>query len=890
MVHLVLTHGRSQEFGIPATMLDEWEAALRYGLERAKAPFAKDIPVSLAFYGDYWRPDAEEAAERAVDDTPSELQTALAMEMAAAAPQARERALETERLGWDSLNGLVVWLDDHIKVGDLAVGWFMRDVESYFSDGELREKAIARIVDAVNAAADEVVLLGHSLGTVVAYDALRRHPDLPVRGYVSLGSPLGLPTVRRSLQETDGALRFPDDLERWVNIYDKRDFVTGNQPLAALYPAADGRGVEDSLSQGKRPSVLKPNAAHDGVVYLSAVVLGKAVRSLVETIEGGRESAGERGFAMAEPPDHAFETMVAANGGGAASPNGDGERSWEPEAGALPDFAFAIDEGGGETAEAAPPGAGERSGEVAVKPVAKAKKRQRKPAKARMRKVERAASAEFPYVVPPGSINTLRYQIGVKARHAADTTIVTEVPADAERLELTVVVQAADFAVLDPKTNEPSAAAATAPLSLDLMNEEAEAEGEFLLRAKASDEPLSSTIHLRFLHGNTPVGHIPLPTIIAGDAAGIVRPAEEPRGAAIRVSADAAPDPDLVIFVNLAAQGTFEIAVSRLGRGKRKTYKRELGFVSVVGEPWQWAKAMLEKFRLARDLKPAERKERIENLGRELWRQLPRDFQEFYWEEMHGKDLTIAISSEEPYIPWELIKPEREGGGRAAPILGTAFSIARWKEDRYLPDPIVVSEFRVVAPTYPANALPAADLEANDLVARFKAERVNPGRRAQVIKLLKSKNLQVLHFSGHGRFGDTPNDTRIALLDRPLDLIDLNSAGFAAAEDPPLVFLNACEVGEQGWSLTQIGGWAEAFCQAGSTGFVGPYWAVNDQVARKAALLFYDSLRAGQTVGEAIREVRRQFTADKEFRHHPTWLAYTLHCQPNVTVAFPEAG
>jgi hypothetical protein len=64
MVHLVLTHGRAQEFGIPQTMLEAWEPALRYGLQRAEAPFFADIPISLAYYGDYWRPDAEDVPTR----------------------------------------------------------------------------------------------------------------------------------------------------------------------------------------------------------------------------------------------------------------------------------------------------------------------------------------------------------------------------------------------------------------------------------------------------------------------------------------------------------------------------------------------------------------------------------------------------------------------------------------------------------------------------------------------------------------------------------------------------------------------------------------------------------------------------------------------------------
>ena len=57
MVHLVIVHGRAQEFGIPVAVQRPLEEGLRWGLERVEAPYFATVPVSLAFYGDYWRPD-----------------------------------------------------------------------------------------------------------------------------------------------------------------------------------------------------------------------------------------------------------------------------------------------------------------------------------------------------------------------------------------------------------------------------------------------------------------------------------------------------------------------------------------------------------------------------------------------------------------------------------------------------------------------------------------------------------------------------------------------------------------------------------------------------------------------------------------------------------------
>jgi CHAT domain-containing protein len=126
----------------------------------------------------------------------------------------------------------------------------------------------------------------------------------------------------------------------------------------------------------------------------------------------------------------------------------------------------------------------------------------------------------------------------------------------------------------------------------------------------------------------------------------------------------------------------------------------------------------------------------------------------------------------------------------------------------------------------------------------------------------------------------------IRLADSALVPRDLSRARLGLTAHP-FVFLNACEVGEQGWALTKIGGWAEAFTDIGFSGFIGPYWAVNDRIARKSSLLFYRSLAAGLTVGEAVRQIRLQFYADPDDAGHPSWLAYTLHCQPNIHIQMP---
>src|SRR5207253_8529600 len=60
----------------------------------------------------------------------------------------------------------------------------------YLSDDSIRREARKRVTDQVSE--DTRIIVAHSLGTIVAYEALCAHPEWPVRTFVTLGSPLGI--------------------------------------------------------------------------------------------------------------------------------------------------------------------------------------------------------------------------------------------------------------------------------------------------------------------------------------------------------------------------------------------------------------------------------------------------------------------------------------------------------------------------------------------------------------------------------------------------------------------------------------------------------------------------------------------------------------------------
>lgn len=131
-------------------------------------------------------------------------------------------------------------------------------VAAYLDDETVREGAIEAVLSKVTA--DTKVVLAHSLGTVVAYEALHRL-EQPLPLLVTFGSPLGLRSIiRRRLRPQP--LRSPVHLKRWVNVADRDDFIVATLRLRALFPD------DDAVLERTRLVRNRNTAPHAAVEYL----------------------------------------------------------------------------------------------------------------------------------------------------------------------------------------------------------------------------------------------------------------------------------------------------------------------------------------------------------------------------------------------------------------------------------------------------------------------------------------------------------------------------------------------------------------------------------------------------------------------------------------------
>lgn len=127
----------------------------------------------------------------------------------------------------------------------------LRQAAAYLQRPGLKEHIDDMVMDQVfkDLPSDEkVIVVTHSLGTIVGYDLLRRlrhsvKPDL----FLTLGSPLGINIVKSRLGPP---LVFPNSIKRWVNASDKEDFVALHTVLNRKTFGVDGIVNITSIDNG----------------------------------------------------------------------------------------------------------------------------------------------------------------------------------------------------------------------------------------------------------------------------------------------------------------------------------------------------------------------------------------------------------------------------------------------------------------------------------------------------------------------------------------------------------------------------------------------------------------------------------------------------------------
>jgi hypothetical protein len=139
---------------------------------------------------------------------------------------------------------------------------------AFLSDARKRCASERRLADAIDRARRQgrpIILIAHSLGSLVAYDYLSSRTDsVLVSRFMTIGSMLGSPELRRLVIGGDSTdvLSKPASAKEWINIFNEEDPIAGPVSLGHDVPA--------------NPPADEPDP-HEMVGYLRGSIVAKEV-------------------------------------------------------------------------------------------------------------------------------------------------------------------------------------------------------------------------------------------------------------------------------------------------------------------------------------------------------------------------------------------------------------------------------------------------------------------------------------------------------------------------------------------------------------------------------------------------------------------------------------
>lgn len=235
-MRLIFLHGRDQQGKDGQALQETWTAALGQGLIAAHLPNnIQQHEVVFPYYGDDLAEMVKEignAAPAGVSTKGGELGAAgfdrvqmdLLQDMLAPASVNDETEAQVSEKGVQNtaLARVIARAIDSSRFGPNVLQALTKDVSIY-----LTHEVVAKRINAIVAATIEkgpCIVVAHSLGSIIAYRVLRElGVEAQVRRLITVGSPLGLNTVRKMLSPP--ARTFPVGVTSWMNAYDSADIV-----------------------------------------------------------------------------------------------------------------------------------------------------------------------------------------------------------------------------------------------------------------------------------------------------------------------------------------------------------------------------------------------------------------------------------------------------------------------------------------------------------------------------------------------------------------------------------------------------------------------------------------------------------------------------------------
>ncbi len=239
--HYIAIHGRSNK--PPAHILeDSWLRAINDDRKQVNQPLINKLQFSMAYYADvFYQQPLYFDPEPYLPDIPTNHSP---IPLAVDEDHLSEMMEQNKwRLNNRFFEPLLSEFGVYRALNYLSkplLRYWLTDVYHYFHDPAFAleiEKPLIRLLQQYRH--HSITLISHSLGTVIAYNVLqklaahRTTQDITIDKWITLGSPLGLASVKAQLKRNlQGSLTVPENVSAWHNYSDKRDIVCIDGDLA----------------------------------------------------------------------------------------------------------------------------------------------------------------------------------------------------------------------------------------------------------------------------------------------------------------------------------------------------------------------------------------------------------------------------------------------------------------------------------------------------------------------------------------------------------------------------------------------------------------------------------------------------------------------------------
>ena len=287
----VFLHGRSQEGKDPGRLRISWTSGLNAGLTLAERPPVRPTDVWFPFYGDRLvqalattesalpgispadaagspaealAPPPGDPARSIYEQLVTQASSAAGMPSSAVDDPAADESLAG--LGLSVVGRLqrqLSWLSRRTGLDDLVIAKVFADVAAYLGRPSVRTAVLDTVLETWPRDR-QVVLVSHSLGTVVAMDLIHRlGADAHVPLLVTAGSPLAMDAVSSRLLA--GGVHEPAGVGAWLNVWCAPDAVAIGCPMTSAWGRAAGSLLTEVVTDNP------PERAHYIAEYLGDV-------------------------------------------------------------------------------------------------------------------------------------------------------------------------------------------------------------------------------------------------------------------------------------------------------------------------------------------------------------------------------------------------------------------------------------------------------------------------------------------------------------------------------------------------------------------------------------------------------------------------------------------